>query len=149
MPTKHLDKPLTRNGIIQDITCDSDGRIDLYVDDQGLSSCLAMPETIEGDEEHLAMFMVGAYQEILGDMHNLFGDTCSVDVVIKEGGEFELQHPTLGESINDCLRHVNFEPKMMLQMMHEKLLRCGLSSEDQAQFLSSLRKGLDSYSYLA
>jgi len=148
MPTRHLDKPLTRHGIIQDITCDSDGRIDQYVDDQGLSNYLAMPEIVDGEEECLAMFMVGAYQEILGDMHNLFGDTCSADVMIDSNGSFELQHAMLGESVEDSLRSVNFDPTLMLQKMHEKLLHCDLSSAVQSEFLDRLRTGLKGYTYL-
>ena len=147
MPIRNLNEPLTRNAIIQDITCDSDGRIDQYVDSHGLSNYLVMPEEVDGQEECLAMFMVGAYQEILGDMHNLFGGTCSVDVLISTNGEFELQHGMQGGRVDDSLRHVNFDPTVMLQTLHEKLLHCGLSSKEQSHFLSQLKMGLEGSTY--
>ena len=147
MPIRNLNKPLTRNAIIQDITCDSDGRIDQYVDSHGLSNYLVMPEEVDGQEECLAMFMVGAYQEILGDMHNLFGGTCSVDVLIGANGEFELQHGMQGGRVDDSLRHVNFDPTVMLQTLHEKLLHCDLSSDEQSHFLARLKMGLEGSTY--
>src|SRR5690606_38650144 len=79
LPLNWLDRPPTRRAVIQDITCDSDGRIDAYVDGQGVETTLPLPEWGEGEERLLGFFLVGAYQEILGDLHNLFGDTDSVD----------------------------------------------------------------------
>ncbi len=148
MPTKNLDKPLTRYGVVQDITCDSDGRIDRYVDNHGLSDVLAMPENHNGDEECLAIFMVGAYQEILGDMHNLFGDTNSVDVKIEHDGTFVLQHAMQGDCVGDILQYVNFDPTQLLQMMSENLSCGDLSSDEQSEFLASLTNGLAGYTYL-
>jgi len=148
MPTKNLDKPLTRYGVVQDITCDSDGRIDRYVDNHGLSDVLAMPENHNGDEECLAMFMVGAYQEILGDMHNLFGDTSSVDVKIEHDGTFVLQHAMPGDCVGDILQYVNFDPTQLLQMMSENLSSSDLSMDEQSEFLASLTNGLEGYTYL-
>ena len=147
LPIRNLGMPLTRHAVIQDITCDSDGRIDQYVDSQGMSNYLAMPEAVDGQEECLAMFMVGAYQEILGDMHNLFGSTCSVDVVIGADGKFELQHSIQGGRVEDSLRHVNFDPTSMLQVLHEKLLHCEFSSEEQSQFLTLLKTGMEGSTY--
>src|SRR5690606_40332358 len=77
LPIAGLDQPTGTRAVLQDITCDSDGRIDQYVDGEGLETTLPLPANHDGE---LGIFMVGAYQEILGDMHNLFGDTDSVDV---------------------------------------------------------------------
>ena len=102
LPLSGLDQPATRRGVLQDITCDSDGRIDQYVDGEGVEATLPLPETLN---RHLGIFMVGAYQEILGDMHNLFGDTDSVDVNLNERGEIELTHAIQGDTVSS-VKHV-------------------------------------------
>ena len=148
MPLQHLDKPLKCRGIIQDVTCDSDGRIDRYVNNGSLSSCLPMPDHKGDQPELLAIFMVGAYQEILGDMHNLFGDTDSVDVAFEGDGSFKLQHLMKGDSVDTILRYVNFDPTELLQMIHTQLLQSELPLSDQAMFLVELKEGLQGYTYL-
>jgi arginine decarboxylase len=148
MPLHGLDRPLSRRGIVQDITCDSDGRIDQYVDSGSLSPSLPLPAYADGEDVNLAIFMVGAYQEILGDMHNLFGDTDSVDVYLEEDGTFALRHAMKGDTVDAILKYVNFDPKLLLQQIHEQLLGCGLPHDEQMAYLAELREGLVGYTYL-
>ncbi|MDX1695249.1 MAG: biosynthetic arginine decarboxylase [Ketobacteraceae bacterium] len=148
LPLERLDQPLTRRGVIQDITCDSDGRIDSYVDSGGLSTSLPLPE-YDGDEQlPLAMFMVGAYQEILGDMHNLFGDTDAVDADVDAQGRLELKHPSKGDTVDRILEYVNYEPRKLMQSLHEQLIHSDLSPEEQAECMAELKEGLTGYTYL-
>lgn len=146
LPLENLHQPLRRRGVIQDITCDSDGRIDKYVDRGGLSTSLPLPDN-QGDTK-LAIFMVGAYQEILGDMHNLFGDTDAVDVQIKPDGRIELVDATKGDTVDAVLQYVHFEPRVLLQRLHEQLVHSELGTEEQAQCLAELKEGLSGYTYL-
>lgn len=148
VPLHGLERPLSRRGKIQDITCDSDGRMDQYVDSGGLSPSLPMPAYREDEEISLAIFMVGAYQEILGDMHNLFGDTDSVVVHFQPDGAFELQSAMKGDTVDDILKYVNFDPKLLLQKIHEQLLHSELSVDEQSLYLAELREGLVGYTYL-
>lgn len=148
MPVHGLDRPLSRRGKIQDITCDSDGCIDHYVDSGALSPSLPMPAYDKDEEISVAIFMVGAYQEILGDMHNLFGDTDSVVVRFGDNGEVEMQNAMKGDTVDNILKYVNFDPKFLLQKIHEQLLHTDLSHEEQNAYLSELREGLVGYTYL-
>ena len=91
LPIHYLNEPLTRRGIIKDITCDSDGRIERYVNGQSIESSLLLPDVPMDENFKLGIFMVGAYQEILGALHNLFGDTHSVHLDLKADGNFEEQ----------------------------------------------------------
>jgi arginine decarboxylase len=148
MPISGLDRPLTRRAVLQDITCDSDGRIDRYVDGQGIETTLALPEE-DPDNPHLVgFFMTGAYQEILGDMHNLFGDTHSVDVQSNGRGGFNVSDPIAGDTVAKVLRYVNFDPEALLDGYRTKFRRSGLTSDEQTELLQSLETGLNAYTYL-
>ena len=148
LPLQGLDRPLTRRGVVQDITCDSDGRIDQYVDTHDLATSLPIPAFSEDDDVFLAIFMVGAYQEILGDMHNLFGDTDAVDVALDDAGGFRLVNTLKGDTVDHILRYVQFDTMQLQQQIHQQLLATDLSREDQAAFLAELREGLTGYTYL-
>ena len=145
LPLSGLDSAPTRRVVLQDITCDSDGRIDQYVDGEGLESTLPMPEQA-GDE--LGIFMVGAYQEILGDMHNLFGDTDSVDVGVDDDGSIRLDHAIQGDSVASVLRYVNFDPDKLLASLQQHCQAAALSEVEKQQFLQEISDGLDGYTYL-
>lgn len=148
MPIEKLDQPMARRGVLQDITCDSDGRVDKYVDSGGLSTSLPLPEYGEDEGFRLAIFMVGAYQEILGDMHNLFGDTDSVDVHLHKDGSFTLKHAMKGSRVDEILEYVNYEPRLLLQRIHEQLVGCGLPVDEHNAYLAELKDGLTGYTYL-
>ncbi|HEX5676853.1 MAG TPA: biosynthetic arginine decarboxylase [Alcanivorax sp.] len=145
LPLSGLDQPATRRGVLQDITCDSDGRIDQYVDGEGVEATLPLPETLNG---HLGIFMVGAYQEILGDMHNLFGDTDSVDVNLNERGDIELTHAIQGDTVSSVLRYVNFDPERLLATLEARCHQSQLHDEERQRFLGEIRDGLAGYTYL-
>ncbi|KRW83854.1 biosynthetic arginine decarboxylase [Marinobacter sp. P4B1] len=148
MPINGLNRPLNRRAVIQDITCDSDGRIDQYVDGQGIETTLPLPEHNPDEPLLMGFFMTGAYQEILGDMHNLFGDTHSVDVRLDEQGNYRIGKPITGDTVAKVLRYVNFEPDALLQAYREKFRASTLEPGLQQQLLDELTAGLEGYTYL-
>ena len=148
LPITGLDQPLSRRGVVQDITCDSDGRIDQYVDTHDLATSLPLPEWNDQQGMSLAIFMVGAYQEILGDMHNLFGDTDAVDIALDGKGGFQFLNTLKGDTVDHILRYVQFDTMLLQQQIHEQLVLTDLSRSEQAVFLKELREGLTGYTYL-
>ncbi|WP_336367405.1 biosynthetic arginine decarboxylase [Marinobacter sp. C2H3] len=148
MPIQGLNRPLVRRAVIQDITCDSDGRIDQYVDGQGIETTLPLPDDAGDDGMLIGFFMTGAYQEILGDMHNLFGDTHSVDVRLNGQGGYEIGEPITGDTVAKVLRYVNFEPGQLLAAYQRKFAASSLAPGQQAALLDELSVGLDGYTYL-
>jgi arginine decarboxylase len=148
LPAQRLDEAATRRGVLRDLTCDSDGRVDLYVDGEGIERSLPV-HAIGADEEYLlAVLMVGAYQEILGDLHNLFGDTGSVDVYLAPSGEPVLGMPRGGDSAEQLLAYVHFAPDELRAAYARKIAAAGLDEEDQSYFLRALSDGLSGYTYL-
>ncbi|RBP26038.1 arginine decarboxylase [Marinobacter pelagius] len=148
MPVNGLNRPLTRRAVIQDITCDSDGRIDQYVDGQGIETTLPLPEENPNEPLLMGFFMTGAYQEILGDMHNLFGDTHSVDVRLDDRGGYVIGDPITGDTVAKVLRYVNFEPEQLLAAYRRKFSASDLSESQQKALLAELAAGLEGYTYL-
>ena len=148
MPAQRLAEVPTRRGVLRDLTCDSDGRVDLYVDGEGIEHSLPV-HTVSADEEYLlAILMVGAYQEILGDLHNLFGDTDSVDVYLSPSGEPVLGMPRSGDTAEQLLAYVHFAPDELRAAYARKIAAAGLDEEDQSYFLRALSDGLSGYTYL-
>ncbi|MEA2116856.1 biosynthetic arginine decarboxylase [Halovibrio sp. HP20-50] len=148
LPLSGLNQAPTRRAVIQDITCDSDGRIDSYVDGQGVESTLPLPEWAADDERWIGFFLVGAYQEILGDLHNLFGDTDSVDAALNADGEWTLSNPLAGDSVADVLAYVNFNANVLKQKLTDQLAASGFTADEQARFAANLSEGLAGYTYL-
>ncbi len=148
MPINGLNQPMTRRAVIQDITCDSDGRIDQYVDGQGTETTLPLPDACPGEPLLMGFFMTGAYQEILGDMHNLFGDTHSVDVQLDADGGFQVGQPITGDTVAKVLRYVNFDPDTLINNYQRKFSASALPPELQDQLLAELTAGLEGYTYL-
>jgi arginine decarboxylase len=148
MPAQRLDEAPTRRGVLRDLTCDSDGRIDLYVDGEGIEHSLPIHELGADEEYLLAILMVGAYQEILGDLHNLFGDTDSVDVYLAPSGEPVLGMPRSGDTAEQLLAYVHFAPDELRASYARKIAAAGLDEEDQSYFLRALSDGLSGYTYL-
>ncbi len=148
LPLSELHRRPARRGVLQDITCDSDGKIERYVDGEGIETTLPLPAH-EGDGPQLiGIFMVGAYQEILGDMHNLFGDTHSVHVELDEDGSYQLLNPLQGDSVSDMLRYVDFDPQQLPETYRRKLEQSELPPDTQAAYLDELVTGLSGYCYL-
>ncbi|HEY0721720.1 MAG TPA: biosynthetic arginine decarboxylase [Gammaproteobacteria bacterium] len=148
MPIHRLGEAPTRRGILHDITCDSDGRVDNYVSGTGLETTLALHPLHAHEPYLLGMFLVGAYQEILGDLHNLFGDTDAVNVELNEDGSYRLLAAQEGESVEQVLRHVQFDAAQLLEGYRAKLARSGLSAAQQTEYMEQLRIGMTGYTYL-
>src|SRR4029079_17949033 len=113
MPIHKLEQEPTRRGILADITCDSDGKLDLFQDPRVMKKTLELHPMKDGEEYYLGVFLVGAYQETLGDLHNLFGDTNVVSVRINREGGYDFVKEIQGDSIADVLSYVEYYPKEM------------------------------------
>jgi len=149
VPLNRLNEPPTRRGVMQDITCDSDGRIDLYVDGEGIETTLPLHPLREDEPYLLGIFLVGAYQEILGDMHNLFGDTDSVHVELKPDGGYQLSQAQQGDTVDSVLRYVHFNADDLLASYRDKIERASsLSAKNRETYLAELSEGLKGYTYL-
>lgn len=148
LPLQGLDQPPTRRAVLQDLTCDSDGCIEHYVDREGVETTLPLPPRQAGEPCRLGIFLLGAYQEILGDMHNLFGDTASVNVVLGEDGGYRLVEPARGDTVADLLRYVRFEPEELRAVYRARIAAAGLGLDQQTAYLRELEAGLESSTYL-
>ncbi|GMR19483.1 MAG: arginine decarboxylase [Gammaproteobacteria bacterium] len=149
MPIHRLNEKPDRRVRLQDITCDSDGSMHLYVDSEGVESTLPLHSISDDNEYLLGFFLLGAYQEILGDMHNLFGDTDSVHVEINEQGEFKLTEIRHGDSVEQVLDTVHFEKNHLINAFIQKVAQARSASDDRrAEYLRMLSEGLQGYTYL-
>nr|WP_231890281.1 biosynthetic arginine decarboxylase [Methylomonas methanica] len=147
MPIHQLGQQPTRRAVLQDLTCDSDGRIDQYVDHQNIANTMPL-HTIAEDQDYLiGFFMVGAYQEILGDMHNLFGDTHSINIELDEQG-YRFGDFMEGEDVSELLDYVHINTEALKTAYRQKLDGCGLPAEQKACFEQELLAGLNAYTYL-
>jgi arginine decarboxylase len=142
--SRHNEKP-SRRGVIQDLTCDSDGSVTHYVEQQGIESTMPLHDISEGEEYYLGFFLLGAYQEILGDMHNLFGDTNAINIHLDEQGQSHYYSPSKGDTVADLLRYVHIEPELILEQLQLKLdnadLQPELKQEFETMFTSTLQQG--------
>ncbi len=139
MPVHRLGEALTRRAVLQDLTCDSDGRIEQYVDEEELEATMPVHAMHNGQPYYLGFFMVGAYQEILGDMHNLFGDTDSVNVELDKDNGYKLVKPEQGDTAEVVLRYVHFEPSELVARYHSKIdAATALDPQRRAQYLKEL-----------
>ncbi len=148
VPLHRLDEPPVRRAVILDLTCDSDGRIDHYVDREGVESSLPLHKWRSEEPYLLGFFLVGAYQEILGDMHNLFGDTDSVNVVLDEGGGYRLEDAQHGDTVDTLLRYVHFDPDELRERYRAKIRSAELDEGRRAAYREILEAGLEGYTYL-
>lgn len=147
LPINRLHERPDRRAALCDLTCDSDGRIDRYVDFGGIESTLPV-HALKADEDYcLGFFMVGAYQEILGDMHNLFGDTDAVNVVLTDTG-WVLQGAEYGDQAADLLRYVHLDPEGLSSAWREKLLAQDCAEDVVNTAMQALQDGLSGYTYL-
>ena len=147
MPLHRLDEAPTRAAMMHDLTCDSDGCITRYVDQDGVESTLVLHEP-NGEPYLLGIFLVGAYQEILGDMHNLFGDTDAVNVELDGQGGYRLAGPERGDSVDELLRYVHFEPQQMLEQYRHKLAGSGVPPAQREGWFRQLKAALHGTTYL-
>ena len=149
LPLNRLDEEPLRRAVLQDLTCDSDGKIRQYVDEQSIETSLPVHEVREGEDYLLGIFLVGAYQEILGDMHNLFGDTDSVNIYQNADGSVYHAGIETHDTIEDMLRYVHLSPEELMTHYRDKVASAKISARERTQFLDALRLGLTRSSYLA
>jgi arginine decarboxylase len=151
MPIHRLNERPTRNAILGDITCDSDGKIDHFVGPEEVNRTLPL-HVLNDEPYYLAAFLVGAYQEILGDLHNLFGDTNVAHVDVSESGEFTFTAIVKGDKVNDVLDYVQYDVKNLLDRVQatvEAAVRAGrLGHSEAGAFLKFYEESLNSYTYL-
>ena len=152
MPIQRLDERPDRSATLQDITCDSDGKISAYVNYNSQTSYLPLHTIRETDEHYyIGVFLVGAYQEILGNMHNLFGDTNAVHVTVDEN-DYSIDKTIDGETVADVLEYVQYDPKKLvrrLEMWVSRAVKEGrITVEEGKEFISNYRSGLYGYTYL-
>ena len=151
MPIQRLNEAPTRNATLQDITCDSDGKIANFVVGGRPSHVLPLHPLRKGEPYYLGVFLVGAYQEILGDMHNLFGDTNAVHISVKNG-KYHIDQIIDGETVDEVLGYVQYNPKKLVRQLEQWVTKSvnqqKITMEEGKEFLSNYRSGLYGYTYL-
>ncbi len=151
MPIHRLNEAPQRRAIIADITCDCDGKIDKFIDGFDEKKCLPVHPLIKGEEYYLGVFLVGAYQETLGDLHNLFGDTHVVSVRLNSDNRYEFVKEIYGDTIADVLRYVEFQPQAMqnsYRNMIEAAVKNGqISVKERQQMLNTYKASMSGYTY--
>ena len=150
MPLHRLNERPTRRGIIADLTCDSDGKMDQFIELRDVKNSLEL-HAVDGQPYYLGVFLVGAYQEILGDLHNLFGDTNAVHIAVDQNG-YRIDHVVEGDSVTEVLGYVQYQRAQLMQRMrqaNEEALRRGLLTfEESALLMRRYDEGLSGYTYL-
>ncbi|NUQ60951.1 MAG: biosynthetic arginine decarboxylase [Pirellulales bacterium] len=151
MPIHRLNERPTHHAVLGDITCDSDGKIERFIDRRDVKRTLPL-HTFDGQPYYLGVFLVGAYQEILGDLHNLFGDTNAVHVSVDAEGEVIVDALIKGDSVSEVLQYVQFDPKTLFGQLRaavERAIRESKIDDRQAgQLLRFYEAGLEGYTYL-
>jgi arginine decarboxylase len=151
MPIHRLEEKPTRAAVLGDISCDSDGKIDQFIDRRDVKRTLPL-HPFNGSEYYLGAFLIGAYQEILGDLHNLFGDTNAVHVSLNGNGEIILDNVIKGDTVREVLDYVQFRAESLLGQFRkdvEAALREGkIGYEESGRLLRFYEEGLNGYTYL-
>ncbi len=152
MPIHRLDERPTRKGVLADITCDSDGKIDRFVSQRDVKRTLELHELRAGEEYYLAAFLVGAYQETLGDLHNLFGDTHVVHIRVHEKGGWAIEESVKGDTANKVLEYMEYDVEELYPALArdcERAIRDGRMTITESQALKRFYEGeLNGYAYL-
>lgn len=151
MPIHRLNEKPLRHAVLGDITCDSDGKVDMFIDRRDVKRTLSLHD-YNGSDYYLGAFMVGAYQEILGDLHNLFGDTNAVHVRLSPSGEVMLDEVIKGDTVREVLDYVQFKTDSLVARLRrsvEAAVREGLLGyEESGRLLRFYEEGLHGYTYL-
>ena len=152
MPIHRLTEAPTRRGVLGDITCDSDGKVDQFIDLRDVRSTLELHPHTADEPYYLGAFLLGAYQEILGDLHNLFGDTNAVHVSREEDGTPNVDTVIKGDTVTEVLNYVQYSSEKLMDRVRkdvEKAVRQGMISVTESrQFLRFYEAGLEGYTYL-
>jgi arginine decarboxylase len=151
MPIHNLNQAPTHHAVLGDITCDSDGKIDSFIDRRDVKRTIPL-HTVNGDPYYLGVFLVGAYQEILGDLHNLFGDTHAVHVSLDETGNVVLDAVIKGDTVREVLDYVEFDAETLVRKLRQDVelaVREGrMTFEESGRLLEFYEEGLQGYTYL-
>jgi arginine decarboxylase len=151
MPIHRLGEAPTRRAVLGDITCDSDGKVDQFIDLRATRSTLEL-HPFTGEPYYLGAFLLGAYQEILGDLHNLFGDTNAVHINLEEDGGYTIDEFIPGDTVREVLHYVQFSAEKLIDRMRkdvERALRTGkISLKESREFLRFYESGMEGYTYL-
>ena len=151
MPIHRLDEEPERRGILVDITCDSDGKLQQFPLEQDITQTLPLHAEKPDEKYLLGIFMTGAYQEILGDLHNLFGDTHAVHIRM-DGDSYELEQVVEGESVAEVLDYVQFHETVLIDRMKRQVQQARnekrLTAKEANAFLRFYQQGLKGYTYL-
>jgi arginine decarboxylase len=148
MPLQRLNEEPTVRAVLGDMTCDSDGKIDRFPHPRDVKDVLEVHPVKPGESYVLGIFLVGAYQEALGDIHNLFGDTDAVNVRLTDHGTFEFSHVRRGDTTDVMLDYVGYDLAGLREAYREKILSAGIDG-DSARVTAILEAGLTGYTYLA
>jgi arginine decarboxylase len=148
VPIARLDEQPDRRGVIADLTCDSDGRIDTYVESETLDSSLPLHRPREGESYRLGIFLVGAYQETLGDIHNLFGDTDTANVRMDAEGGYTLERQRRGDTTDVMLDYVGYPLDFLRDAYRAKVEAAMLPVGEAMRLAEALEAGLTGYTYL-
>lgn len=147
MPLQRLNEAADCRAVLYDLTCDSDGHIEYYADEQTIESSLPLHKLDPGEDYYLGIFLLGAYQEILGDMHNLFGDTDTVNIRLTEHGGYELVDEEWGDRAEQLLQYVHFDIEKMRVCYQQKINQSDLSQQEKSQYMEAFEAGLHGYTY--
>lgn len=151
IPIQRLDERPTRMTTLHDITCDSDGKVVTYVADGGRSNYLPLHTLKAGEHYYIGVFLVGAYQEILGNMHNLFGDTNAVHISV-DGDSYSIDKIIDGETVAEVLDYVQYDSKKLVRRLETWAARAvkegRITKEEGNEFINNYRSGLYGYTYL-
>ncbi|MBP3822104.1 MAG: biosynthetic arginine decarboxylase [Bacteroidaceae bacterium] len=151
MPIARLGEQPTRSATLQDITCDSDGKITTYVNGGHQTNYIPLHPVKADEHYYIGVFLVGAYQEILGNMHNLFGDTNAVHITVGRD-DYEIEQIIDGETVADVLEYVQYDPKKLVRRLEiwvSRAVKDGKITESEGkEFISNYRAGLYGYTYL-
>jgi len=153
MPIHRLGERPTRRAILADLTCDSDGKVDKFIDLRDVKSVLEVHPITPGKPYYIGMFLVGAYQEILGDLHNLFGDTNAIHISMDEQHGYRIERVIEGDSITEVLSYVQYDKQDLIRRIRNRLeqaVRGGkVNMRESALLLRRYEEGLAAYTYLA
>jgi arginine decarboxylase len=151
MPIHRLLEVPSRNAVIADITCDCDGKIENFIDLHDVSKTLPLHSLKNDEDYYIGAFLVGAYQETLGDLHNLFGDTNVVNIRINGDGSFDIRREIVGDSVSDVLSYLEYDQETMrtaFRFKAEKAVKEGLiTASERREIMSSFDSGLRGYTY--
>ena len=149
MPIHRLNEEPTRRGTIQDVTCDSDGKIETFIGDRTPHKSLELHPFNDGDPYIIGIFLTGAYQEILGDLHNLFGDTNAVHIRLSESKGYEVTDLVHGDTVTEVLDYVQFRASDLLATFRRKVANAtGIERQEANMFIADYVAGLEGYTYL-